>query len=140
MSAAIQLRKAGAEVDLVEIDPGWRSYGAGITPRRRDACARFGRLEFSMNFSSVARRPTALDLFTGSGHLIASLPTPRLAGPDVPGGGAIMRPVLAAILAEATKASGTNVRLGATFESHREGPPTGSKSNSATARKHRTIS
>ena len=31
MSAAIQLRKQGIEVDLVEIDPGWRSYGAGIS-------------------------------------------------------------------------------------------------------------
>ena len=31
MSAAIQLRKIGASVDLIEIDPGWRSYGAGIT-------------------------------------------------------------------------------------------------------------
>ena len=31
MSAAIQLRKQGVEVDLVEIDPGWRSYGAGIS-------------------------------------------------------------------------------------------------------------
>ena len=31
MSAAIQLRKTGAAVDLVEIDPDWRSYGAGIT-------------------------------------------------------------------------------------------------------------
>ena len=29
MSAAIELRKQGADVDLVEIDPGWRSYGAG---------------------------------------------------------------------------------------------------------------
>ena len=30
-SAAIQLRKLGIEVDLIEIDAGWRSYGAGIT-------------------------------------------------------------------------------------------------------------
>jgi 2-polyprenyl-6-methoxyphenol hydroxylase-like FAD-dependent oxidoreductase len=35
--------------------------------------------------------------------------------PDVPGGGAIMRPVLAAMLADATRASGTRVRLGCTF-------------------------
>ena len=28
MSAAIQLRKLGVEVELVEIDPNWRSYGA----------------------------------------------------------------------------------------------------------------
>lgn len=31
MSAAIELRKRGIEVDLVEIDPEWRSYGAGIS-------------------------------------------------------------------------------------------------------------
>lgn len=31
MAAAIELRKQGAEVELVEIDPGWRSYGAGIS-------------------------------------------------------------------------------------------------------------
>ena len=31
MSAAIELRKRGAEVDLVELDPGWRNYGAGIS-------------------------------------------------------------------------------------------------------------
>lgn len=31
MAAAVELRKQGAQVDLVEIDPGWRSYGAGIS-------------------------------------------------------------------------------------------------------------
>src|ERR1700722_2266354 len=31
MSCAIQMRKAGVAVDLIEIDPGWRIYGAGIT-------------------------------------------------------------------------------------------------------------
>ena len=31
MSAAIELRKFGAEVDLCEIDPGWRNDGAGIS-------------------------------------------------------------------------------------------------------------
>ena len=30
-SAAIELRKSGHAVDLVEIDPGWRSCGAGIS-------------------------------------------------------------------------------------------------------------
>src|SRR5262249_4086765 len=34
---------------------------------------------------------------------------------DVPGGGGIMRPVLARILGDATRASGANVRLGVTF-------------------------
>ena len=31
MSAAIELRKHGVAVDLVEIDPEWRNYGAGIS-------------------------------------------------------------------------------------------------------------
>ena len=31
MSAAITLRRSGAQVDLVDLDPGWRVYGAGIT-------------------------------------------------------------------------------------------------------------
>ena len=31
MAAAIEMRKRGLDVDLVEIDPGWRSYGAGIS-------------------------------------------------------------------------------------------------------------
>ena len=31
MAAAIGLRRLGIAVDLVEIDPQWRVYGAGIT-------------------------------------------------------------------------------------------------------------
>ncbi len=31
MCAAIELRKRNAQVDLVELDPHWRVYGAGIT-------------------------------------------------------------------------------------------------------------
>jgi 2-polyprenyl-6-methoxyphenol hydroxylase-like FAD-dependent oxidoreductase len=31
MSCAIQMSKAGIAVDLIEIDPTWKSLGAGIT-------------------------------------------------------------------------------------------------------------
>ena len=31
MAAALELRKTRADVAIVEIDPRWRSYGAGIT-------------------------------------------------------------------------------------------------------------
>jgi 2-polyprenyl-6-methoxyphenol hydroxylase-like FAD-dependent oxidoreductase len=115
MSAAIQLRKAGAHVDLVEIDRGWRSYGAGITlgGATLRALRTLGVLD---EFLKHGVASDGVDILTSAGHPIAKLPTPRIAGPDVPGAGAIMRPALAAILAEATKASGTNVRLGATFE------------------------
>ena len=49
------------------------------------------------------------------GAVLAKLPTPRIAGADIPGGGGILRPVLARILSQATRASGTAVRLGVTF-------------------------
>jgi 2-polyprenyl-6-methoxyphenol hydroxylase-like FAD-dependent oxidoreductase len=115
MSAALQLRKAGADVDLVEIDPGWRSYGAGITlggAALRAFCT-LGMIDAFLQNGAAA---DGVDVFTSAGHPIANLPTPRVAGPDIPGGGAIMRPMLASILADATRASGTNVRLGTTLK------------------------
>jgi 2-polyprenyl-6-methoxyphenol hydroxylase-like FAD-dependent oxidoreductase len=121
MTAAIQLRKAGADVEIVEIDPGWRSYGAGITlgGATLRVLREIGVLDEFLKRGDVA---DGLDLFTAGGHKIASIPTPRLAGPDVPGAGAIMRPVFAAILAEATKVAGTKVRLGSTFKEIADGP------------------
>jgi 2-polyprenyl-6-methoxyphenol hydroxylase-like FAD-dependent oxidoreductase len=56
------------------------------------------------------------------GTLLATLPTPSLAGTDVPGGGAIMRPVLARIMERATRAvGGVDIRLGCTFTAIRQG-------------------
>lgn len=114
MSAAIQLRKQGRNVDIVEIDPDWRSYGAGISlggPTLR-AFRQLGILE---EFLRLGAASDDAELFLPDGQRLGTLQTPRIAGPDVPGGGAIMRPVLARILAEATRASGANVRLGCTF-------------------------
>ncbi|WBS05584.1 FAD-dependent oxidoreductase [Pseudoduganella sp. SL102] len=116
MSAAIELRKRGVAVDLAEIDAGWRSYGAGISLGGATLRA-FRTLGVLDEFVRRGSAHDNVDLHTSGGHHIATLPTPRLAGPDVPGGGAIMRPVLAEILAEATRASGTTVRLGCTFAS-----------------------
>lgn len=114
MSAAIELRRQGAEVDLVEIDPGWRSYGAGISLGGATLRA-FRRLGILDAFLAQGNAADGVHLCAPHGPQVASLPTPRIAGPEVPGGGAIMRPVLARILAEATRAAGANVRLGCTF-------------------------
>jgi 2-polyprenyl-6-methoxyphenol hydroxylase-like FAD-dependent oxidoreductase len=116
MSAAIELKKRGVDVDLVEIDAGWRSYGAGISLGGATLRA-FRTLGVLDEFLRRGSAHDNVDLHTSGGHHLATLPTPRIAGPDVPGGGAIMRPVLAAILADATRASGTRVRLGCTFSS-----------------------
>lgn len=114
MAAAIELRKRGIEVDLVEIDPGWRSYGAGISLGGATLRA-FKQLGVLEEFLRQGNAADGIEIRTADGALVTTLPTPRLAGQDVPGGGAIMRPVLAGILASATRASGTKVRLGCTF-------------------------
>lgn len=114
MSAAIQLRRQGADVDLVEIDPGWRSYGAGISLGGATLRA-FRTLGILDAFLQQGSASDGVHICAPHGPKVAELPTPRIAGPDVPGGGAIMRPVLARILADATLAAGADVRLGCTF-------------------------
>ena len=116
MSAAIELRKAGAEVDLVEIDPEWRNYGAGISLGGATLRA-FRQLGMLDEFLAHGSAQDGVSIRLPHGLEVARLPTPRLAGPDVPGGGAIMRPVLGRILADATRKAGTSVRLGCTFKS-----------------------
>lgn len=114
MSAAIELRKLGAEVDLVELDPGWRSYGAGISlgPATLRLFEQLGILDEFLKHGAATDN---VELRAPHGAKIGEIPTPRLARPDVPSGGAVMRPVLARILADATRASGAQVRLGCTF-------------------------
>jgi 2-polyprenyl-6-methoxyphenol hydroxylase-like FAD-dependent oxidoreductase len=114
MSAAIELRKHGADVDLAEIDAGWRSYGAGISLGGATLRA-FKQLGILEAFLREGNAADGVKICLPHGQQVAELPTPRVAGPDVPGGGAIMRPVLARILADATRASGANVMLGSTF-------------------------
>jgi 2-polyprenyl-6-methoxyphenol hydroxylase-like FAD-dependent oxidoreductase len=119
MSAAIQLRKQGMNVELVEIDSGWRSYGAGISLNGATLRA-FRTLGILDEFMQQGFAGDGVELFLPDGKHLASLPTPRVAGPDIPGGAGIMRPALARILADATRAAGTRVRLGCTFTAIRQ--------------------
>jgi 2-polyprenyl-6-methoxyphenol hydroxylase-like FAD-dependent oxidoreductase len=116
MAAAIELRRQGIEVDLLEIDPGWRSYGAGISMGGASMCV-LRRLGVIDAFLAEGAASDGVQILIPTGQKVAELPTPRIAGPDVPGNGAIMRPVLARILADATREAGVNVRLGCSFAS-----------------------
>lgn len=117
MCAAIQLRKQGIEVDLVEINPLWSVYGAGITisgPTLR-ALRSVGVVD-----EVIARggQWTHIDFCSPDGALMRTLPMAPAEGAEgLPPAGGILRPVLADILGRATLASGAVVRLGVTFES-----------------------
>ena len=115
MSAAIELRKRGIAVDLVEIDEGWRSYGAGITLGGATLRA-FRTLGILETFLERGSATDGAHMRLADGSEITTVPTPRVAGDDIPGSGGIMRPVLAGILADATRSAGVGVMLGVTFE------------------------
>jgi 2-polyprenyl-6-methoxyphenol hydroxylase-like FAD-dependent oxidoreductase len=116
MATAIELCKRGVAVDLVEQDADWRSYGAGISLSGATyrVFRTLGVLDAVMSAGSTS---DGVNVHLSNGTRIASLPTPHIAGEDIPGTGAIMRPVLARILADATRVAGATVILGATFES-----------------------
>jgi 2-polyprenyl-6-methoxyphenol hydroxylase-like FAD-dependent oxidoreductase len=114
MTAALQMSRQGVEVDLLEIDAGWRSYGAGITINGSTLRV-LNQLGLLARFMEEGFASDGVDILGPDDSVLFSLPTPRVAGPDIPGGGGIMRPALAKVLSEAVLASGVNVILGATF-------------------------
>jgi 2-polyprenyl-6-methoxyphenol hydroxylase-like FAD-dependent oxidoreductase len=112
MSCAIQMRKAGIEVDLVEIDPNWRVYGAGITmtgPTLR-ALQTLGVLD---QVVALCATWNGAKVHSKAGELLEEVTFPALAA-GLPTSGGVMRPALHKILSTQTLALGTNVRLGTT--------------------------
>lgn len=117
MCAAIQLRKQGIDVDLVEINPHWAPDGAGITisgPTLR-ALREVGVIDEVLRLGG---HWNAVDLCGPQGDLKMTVQVdPAEGAGDLPGAGGIMRPVLADILGHATQRAGARVRLGLSFES-----------------------
>ena len=114
MTAALQLSRHGFEVDLAEIDAGWRSYGAGISLHGSTlrVLKDLGLIE---RFLEEGYASDGLAIRGADDSVIMRIPTPRVAGADIPGSGGIMRPALAGILSAAVRSSSVNVRLGVTF-------------------------
>src|SRR5262245_2747403 len=118
MSAATMLARAGVEVRLVDLDPGWRVAGAGITltaPTLR-AFETLGILERVIEQGHAHEGIRVCDV---QGRPIEELRSPPL-GQGIPGAGGILRPVLHRILADRVKALGVEVRLGVSVASIRQ--------------------
>jgi 2-polyprenyl-6-methoxyphenol hydroxylase-like FAD-dependent oxidoreductase len=111
MSAGIALARRGTTVELIDIDPLWRVYGAGITiagPTLRafrdlgiyDEVAQRGYVGHGIRVCSVGGDP------------LWDVATPMPEDARVEGCGGIMRPVLHSILSEEVREAGIPVRLG----------------------------
>jgi 2-polyprenyl-6-methoxyphenol hydroxylase-like FAD-dependent oxidoreductase len=112
MAAAISLRKVGVAVDLIDRDPDWRTYGAGITITGPTLRA-FHHLGVLDEVGAVGALSDHVKFFTRDGEFIRKMPAPPLLD-GLPGTGGIMRPALHRILSERTMAAGTAVHLGQT--------------------------
>jgi 2-polyprenyl-6-methoxyphenol hydroxylase-like FAD-dependent oxidoreductase len=112
MCCAIQMRKAGIDVDLIEIDPHWGIYGAGITltgPTLR-ALQTVGVLREVIQHGAAWNHAK---VHNQAGEFLTAIDQSPLA-PDLPATGGVMRPVLHKILSAKTLESGTSVYLGRT--------------------------
>jgi 2-polyprenyl-6-methoxyphenol hydroxylase-like FAD-dependent oxidoreductase len=120
MTAALRLQAQGLAVDLVEIDAGWRSYGAGIS--LNGATLRVIRqLGLLDQFIAAGAVTDGVHMRSPDDRVVAEIPTPRVAGPDVPGSAGIMRPALARILSDAVRGTGVRLRLGQSFTAIEDG-------------------
>ena len=113
MSFALRMRAQGRAVTLVEADPHWRVYGAGITvtgPTFR-AFKQLGVIDAVRG--AGFRIDTGARFCTLDGAVLADLPMkPIEAG--LPTTGGIMRPDLHRILSGKVREAGVDVRLGRT--------------------------
>lgn len=114
MTAAISLKRIGVEVDLIDADPHWRVYGAGISLTGISLRA-FDHLGILDQVRERGHVGAGMRGKTVSGQTIMEPPVPVDPQPVQQGGG-IMRPVLHEILSSRVRAEDVNVRLGVRVE------------------------
>ncbi|MEI6643126.1 MAG: FAD-dependent monooxygenase [Novosphingobium sp.] len=114
MAAALALAARGVTAELIDIDPDWRVYGAGITitgPTLR-AYQRLGMVE------DIAREGAIVSgsrMFLFNGMHMRDLDEPPIEE-GLPATGGIMRPVLHHLMQQRIEAASIPVRLGVTVE------------------------
>lgn len=122
MSAALTLAESVERVHLIDSDPDWKVYGAGITitgPTLR-VMKRLGILDQVMAEGWTADGILACDQ---AGEVVANIETGSDALDGLPGAGGIMRPTLHRLLAERVRATEIEVSLGVTVTDIAAGLP-----------------
>lgn len=110
MATAIRMAELGGKVTLIDLDPNWRVYGAGITitgPTLR-AYKRLGMIDEIKTQGAITNGSS---IFRYDGLHLQDMDEPALEE-GLPATGGIMRPVLHRIMQARVKALGIPVRLG----------------------------
>jgi 2-polyprenyl-6-methoxyphenol hydroxylase-like FAD-dependent oxidoreductase len=120
MAAAISLAERGVAVKLIDIDPEWRVYGAGITITGPTLRA-YRHLGMVQDIASQGAITNGSRIYHFSGQHIRDLDEPPIEA-GLPATGGIMRPVLHHIMQERVRSLGVAVQLGITVETLKNGP------------------
>lgn len=115
MSAALELHKHGLNVQLIDIDPGWKVYGAGITITGPTLRA-FKAIDILDEVIANAYTGDGIEIRNAQGNMVSLVATPPTDDPTVPRSGGIMRPTLHKILASRIRERGIPVKLGLTVD------------------------
>lgn len=122
MSAALTLAETVERVHLIDSDPDWKIYGAGITitgPTLR-VMKRLGILDRVMTEGWTA---DGLLVCNAAGEVITEIKTSARTLEGLPGAGGIMRPVLHRLLTERIRQAGIEVSLGTCVSTISNGLP-----------------
>lgn len=114
LAAAIALRRAGCEVDLVEIKTAWTQSGVGII-QPANALRALDTLGVAQACLRAGFAYEAYDYFNAEGQLLHGYPGPRAAAHLPPYNG-ILRSLLHDILLDAARAAGARLKLGTTLD------------------------
>jgi len=115
LAAAIQLAKAGVEVDVFESKPELTALGSGIS-LQGNALRVFDALDAwdDIRAAGFAFEGLTLRAPGPAAPVVAELPDVKTGGPDYPAAMGMPRPDLARILLEHAERAGARVRFGAT--------------------------
>jgi 2-polyprenyl-6-methoxyphenol hydroxylase-like FAD-dependent oxidoreductase len=118
LAAAIALRRAGCEVELVEAKTDWQQSGVGII-QPGNALRALDSLGLAQACLAAGFAYEGYDYFDAAGTLIHAMPSPRVA-PHLPAHNGILRSRLHEILLGGARASGADLRAGSTWASFEE--------------------
>ena len=110
LTSAIALRQHGHAVTVIERDPSWSVYGVGIIQQSNvlRAARELGILDA---YLAAGVGFDAVEIFTPTGQKVARVPGYAVAE-GLPANLGIGRPALHAVLGDAARAAGAQIRLG----------------------------
>ncbi len=121
MAVTVALKRQSFNVELIDIDPDWRVYGAGITMTGTTIRA-YNDLDPTM-VDDIAKHgaiTNGVKLFSFKGHFIKDIDEAPLED-GLPATGGIMRPVLHQLMQQRVKALDVPVKLGVTVDNIAQG-------------------